>query len=388
MLLDPAQHSSGEFVLANVDRLEDVDRKHRQLADLIAVWECDGCLLRDPANINWFTSGMSRPLGAEHRSLALYISHDARAVLCDNTESLELFDQELGGLGFSLKQRPWFEPREMLLDEISRNRRLLLDAPLRLAEEGLVRPGIFGELRCQLSPVERERLRRLGTRVAHAVEATARTLIAGQSENEIVGQLAHRLLRQNVQPVRLRVIGDGRLGHYRQWERSAAPCTRWAIVSACGMADGLHVTATRTVVFEGVTGMDGVLAQYEQLGLVAATARFFSRRGEVFGDIWKRVRRIYEKQDLPNEWLYADQVDMIGYRPLEESLLPDSVQPLEEHTVLHWHPSVGGCLLGDTMLVTDSEPEVVTPPTDWPVMTIEVRGNPVRIPDLLMRPTE
>jgi len=388
MLLDPAQHSSGEFVLANVDRFEDVERKHRQLAELLAVWECDGCLLRDPANINWFASGMSRPLNADNSSVALYVSPDARAVLCDNTESLSLFDQELGGLGFSLKQRPWFEPREMLLDEISRNRRLLLDAPMRLAEEALVRPGIFGELRCQLSPVERERLRRLGARVAHAVEATARTLVAGQSENEIVGQLAHRLLRQNVQPVRLRVIGDGRLEHYRQWERSPSPCAKWVIVSACGMADGLHVTATRTVLLGGGAGTEQVLARYEQLALVAATARFFSRRGEVFGDIWKRVRRIYEKQDLPNEWLYADQVDLVGYRPLEDSLLPDSVQPLEEHTVLHWHPSVGGCLIGDTLLVTDGEPEVVTPPTDWPVMTIEVRGNPVRIPDLLVRLTE
>ncbi len=383
MLLNPAQHSSGEFVFPNVERLEDVQRKHSQLAELAAVWECDGCLLRDPANINWFTSGMARRPGLGDSSLAVYVGQDSRVVLSDNTESLSIFDEDLGGLGFSLKQRPWMEPREVLLDEICRSRRLLLDTPLRLAQEGIVRPGIFTDLRCQLSPIERERLRRLGTKVTRAVEATARTLERGQTENEIVGQLAHRLLRQNVQPVRLRAVADGRLNRYRTWERSELPCHSWVTVSACGMADGLHVMATRTV----VVGPDceKMLTQYEQVGLVAATAIHFSRAGESFGDVWKRVRRIYEKIGAPNEWLGNDQVELIGYRPSEEVLLPDSVQTLEEQTALHWHPQVGGCLMGDSMLVTEGDPELITTPSDWPLMTIEVRGYPVNLPDVLIR---
>jgi Xaa-Pro aminopeptidase len=275
------------------------------------------------------------------------------------------------------------EPREILLDEVCQTRRLLLDVPLRLAQEGLVRQGIFTELRCQLSPVERERLRRLGAKVARAVEATARTLEVGQSENEVVGQLAHRLLRQNVQPVRLRAIADGRLNRYRQWERSELPCTAWVTLSACGMADGLHATATRTVALG--PGCEGLMAQYVQAGLVAATAFHFSRGGESFGDVWKRVRRIYEKLSLPNEWLSNDQVELIGYRPSEEILLPDSVQTLEEQTALHWHPQVGGCLFGDSLLITEGDPELLTQPVDWPLMTIEVRGIPVTVPDVLLR---
>ena len=383
MLLDPAHHSSGEFVFPNVDRLGDVERKHRQLSELATVWECDGCLLRDPANINWFTAGMSRRPGMGDSSLALYVGPDTRVVFCDNTESLSIFDEELGGLGFSLKQRPWMEPREILLDEVCRSRRLLLDVPLRLAQDGLVRPGIFTELRCQLSPFERERLRRLGAKVSRAVEATARTLELGQSENEVVGQMAHRLLRQNVHPVRLRAVADGRLNRYRQWERSELPCTAWVTLSACGMAEGLHVTATRTVALG--PGCESLMAQYEQASLVAATAFHFSRAGESFGDIWKRVRRIYEKMGIPNEWLANDQVEITGYRPSEEILLPDSVQTLEPQTALHWHPQVGGCLMGDTLLITEGDPEVITPPGDWPLMTIEVRGFPVIIPDVLIR---
>jgi Xaa-Pro aminopeptidase len=383
MLLDRAQHSSGEFVFPKIERLDDVQRKHRQLAELAAVWECDGCLLRDPANINWLTSGMSRRPGVGESALALYVGEDTRAVLCDNTESLAIFDEDLGGLGFSLKQRPWMEPREVLLEEICSTRRLLLDAPLRHAREGIVRPGIFTELRCQLSPIERERLRRLGAKVTRAVEATARTLEQGQTENEIAGQLAYRLLRQNVQPVRLRAVADGRLNRYRNWERSELPCKAWVTISACGMADGLHVTATRSVVLG--PGCEQLLIQYEQVGLVAATAIHFSRAGESFGDVWKRVRRIYEKIGIPNEWLANDQAELIGYRPCEESLLPDSVQTLEEQTALHWHPQVGGCLMGDSVLVTEGDPEVITSPGDWPLMTIEVRGIPVTLPDVLIR---
>jgi hypothetical protein len=37
------------------------------------------------------------------------------------------------------------------------------------------------------------------------------------------------------------------------------------------------------------------------------------------------------------------------------------------------------------VLVTEGDPEVITSPGDWPLMTIEVRGIPVTLPDVLIR---
>jgi hypothetical protein len=52
---------------------------------------------------------------------------------------------------------------------------------------------------------------------------------------------------------------------------------------------------------------------------------------------------------------------------------------------LYWHPSVRGAQVGDTILVGESEPELLTRPVDWPRMNVTVKGQPVVLPDLLIR---
>jgi hypothetical protein len=52
---------------------------------------------------------------------------------------------------------------------------------------------------------------------------------------------------------------------------------------------------------------------------------------------------------------------------------------------VHWHPAVGPALTGDTILVRDGSPEVITPADEWPQIIVSVRGEPISRPDVLVR---
>src|SRR5262249_14385715 len=144
----------------------------------------------------------------------------------------------------------------------------------------------------------------------------------GQSEAEIAGHLAHRLIRHQVQPLRLQIAVDGRGGPYRHLTYGDQKLERWCIVAATGSRWGLSCAAARTVVL-GSPPME-VVSAFQQAAALEATGIYFSLSGEKFSDTWQRVRRIYEKLGIPDEWMLGDQADVVGYDPQEVPLAPGS----------------------------------------------------------------
>jgi hypothetical protein len=121
--------SSGEFDITDPDRYEDVDRKQAQVADFLARRGYDALLVKQPCNFAWFTSGADCPRHEGSDPIAaLFITPEARVVVANNVESGQLFDRQLGGLGFQLKQRPWHEGRLGLLEDLCRGRNVACDA--------------------------------------------------------------------------------------------------------------------------------------------------------------------------------------------------------------------------------------------------------------------
>jgi Xaa-Pro aminopeptidase len=382
-VLNPTGHplSSGEFDITDPDRYEDVDRKQAQITAFLARKRYDALLLREPCNFAWFTSGGECPRHAGGEpAAALFITPDARVVVADNVDAGQLFDRQLGGLGFQLKQRAWHEGRIGLLDDLCRGRNVACDAG---------QPGTTDEsteisaLRLPLTALECERLRKLGTIAAHAVEATARHIEPGQIEADIAGHLAHRVVRHEALPLRLRAVADGRGQAHRNWNFGNQPLRRWCILSATVSRWGLCCTATRSVVFGSPP--DELLIAFQQAGMLEATGMFFSQAGWPLATVWQRVYRIFEKQGIGDEWQAADQADVVGFRPSEVALVPSSAFTLLPRMAVHWHPSVGPAQVGDTILVSDEGYELITPATDWPTLFVSVKGKPVHLPDILVR---
>lgn len=373
--------SSGEFRIADIERRDDVEKKHRRIADFLRDRQLNGLFLQKPSNFTWFTSGAVSPsLGLTDYPSALFITADSRVVVTNNVDSAEIFERQLAGLGFLLKERPWFEERKVLLDDLARGRTVGSDTGF----EGttLVGPDI-NPMRFPLEDLECQRLRQLGKILVHAVEATARHVEAGQTEAEIAAQIAHRLIKHEATPVRITAAADGRLRHYPNWTYGTAQLRRWCVLSAIAKQHGLHCAVTRTVCLG--TASSDVAAAYEQAAMVAASGIYFSQIGMPVASVWERIRRIYEKAGVADEWQKREQAEVIGYEVREQPLVPHGKQVLAPFTPIHWHPSVGPAHLGDTVMVREESVELITPTEDWPQLQITVKGYPLSLPGLLER---
>lgn len=373
--------SSGEIRVINPDHAHEVDRRHQQLAEFLSESDYDGLLLTRPHNLAWLTVGADAGSGlADEPTYALFVTPEARVLLTSNVDSSQLFDRDLNGLGFQLKERPWHEPREILCQDLCRGRNVCSDCGLGQT------PNVdrqLAALRTPLADHEWPHLRSLGRAVAHAVEATARHFQQGDTEAEVAGQLAHRLLRHEITPVRLQVMADGQGHRYRHWSYGSDRIERTCIISAIGRRRGLHVGVSRTVTFG--TPTQSIRDTYQFASIVQTTGMFFSQVGWRIDEVWPRLVRIYEKFGAADEWRHAEQAEVIGYRPCETAVTPRSEASLPIGTALFWHPTVRTAAVGDTILVRDEGFELITPTENWPHLDIEVKGKRIERPDILVR---
>lgn len=379
--------TTGEFdVLAppEEERIADVERKHQRVNEFLEQNDLQALLLQAPENIAWFTSGtdLCRDFG-DSPAAALFITREGRVVITNNVDSPQIFERHLFGLGFQLKERPWEEPRERLISDLCRGRNVAGDGAfpgtVALGQELL-------RLRFPLTSLDCERLRILGRWVVHAVEATARKIRHNESEAMVAAEVAHRMVKRQVTPTKIQVAADGRSERYRNWTYSDRPLRHSCVISAVGRRWGLHAGVSRTVCF-GPLG-EKFRDAHRRASMVHATALNFTANGMKFTDLWKRITRIYEKFGCENEWLKAEQGELIGYTPSELSLKSTTPITLRPGMALHWRPSVGPAQLGDTVLITDEDVEWITPLEEWPSLTFEVKGRSIECPAVLRRTEE
>ena len=366
-------------------RRDDVEEKHERVRRFLDASGHDAVVLGLGDSVAWFTSGgdLGQYLGSEQSSILLFINRTSRAVIADNVQSSRVFEEELAGLGFQLKERPWQDDPFQVVAELCHNKRVATDlggngcSPVRREGDAL------RALRRQLTVLERQRMRELGRTLCLAVEATCRNFVPGEREADVAGHLAHRLIREGVVPVDLRVAGDDRLARFRQPTFKSFPIQRRATIAVSGRRHGLCASLTRSVSF-GPVGSE--FRQLQALAtMVDATCIFFSRPGEVASEVLRRAKRIYEKFGHPHEWTLDYQGSLIGYSPREVLLRPDSSLVLESNMALSWSPSVGAARTEDTVVVDSRGYEVVTGMQDWPAIEVAVKGYIIPRPGILER---
>jgi len=161
-LIDPtADHADSKLSR----RREDIEEKHKRVCAFLDATGHDAMVLGRGDSVAWFTSGgdLSQNLGSEVGTVLLYLNRGSRAVITDNVQSARVFEEELAGLGFQLKERPWFEDPSRVIDELGHNKRIACD----LGQPGSPWPrdnNPFHALRRPLTILERQRIRELGRR--------------------------------------------------------------------------------------------------------------------------------------------------------------------------------------------------------------------------------
>ncbi len=377
-LSDPL--SSGEFATLDMVRMTEIDRRHSLIREFLEQENYAALLLQQPANFAWLTGGgFNQRGGMTGNSGCVFVTPDARLIACSNADTAQFFESDVAGLGFQLKERPWFEPRAVMVADLCRGRRVASDTGVNGTDDVSLR--LLG-MRLPLNDYDIEHIREAGRLLTHGIEATARAFTRGRTEAEVAGELSHRLLKRGVIPERIQILGDGRGRRFRYWNHDQSTVQRYCTISVVGRYHGLYVGAARTVSIGDPP--NDLLVAFEQAALVAATGMFFSQPEWELFEVWNRVRRIYEKTGAGSEWQRADQADVVEYEFGSVPLMPNSEFRLSPGVPIFWHPSVGPVVMGDTVIVTKDGTEVLTPPGEWPTVPISVKGVSINIPGILV----
>jgi Xaa-Pro dipeptidase len=372
--------SAIDFGNESPERLSDITQKHRLISEFLKNHHYDALLLQKPENFAWLTSGADCTRGGSESSASLFITPDVRVVVTNNIDAVQFFERDLAGLGFQLKQRAWHDSQHALVEDLCRGRTVASDTGIDRTNNISVH---LTGMRLPLSELECLRARRLGRRMAHAVEATARHCQQGQTEAEIAGEVAHRLMKHLAVPVRIQVMGDGRGERFRHWGYSEKPVRKYCTISAVGRRDGLCVGISRTFSFgEAPAALRGT---HSRAMLMQATGMYFSQSDWELFEVWKRVKRIYEKFGFADEWQNARQAEIVGYELTEIPVVPKSEFRLLPGMMVYWHPSVEMAAGGDTILVHEKGFELLTPAENWPTVAVNVKGKTIHCPGVLER---
>jgi len=382
ILVQPTTLIPGETQADAVsDRRADIDAKMARVRDLLLEVGCEGLLLLDPANFAWLTSGaMSRGLGDPAAEPAAYSNGEHRWIIASNVDSQRLFDEEVDGLGFQLKEWPWHWGRDQFLADLCQNRKVACDRPvhgvvnvaepLRLLRRRLT----IYEQACQLA---------VGQTVAHALEATCRTLSPGESEREIAGHLSHRLLHRGILPLHIGVAVDGRSRLYRRFGFTSSTLERYAVLTVTARKYGVYVTASRSVCFGEVP--PEFRQDHNAVCRVSASYLASTWPDAVPREILLAGRRIYLISGYEHEWQLTPQGHLTGRAAIELPLTPQTEDLFQSDWCVTWNASAGAACSCDTFLITEQGPKIVTPTEVWPLKRIRIQGAEFVRPDVLQR---
>jgi Xaa-Pro dipeptidase len=362
-------------------RRADIDAKQAAVAKVLVELGCEGVILLMPAHVSWFTGGMNvRGLIADGERPGVYTNGRQRWLLCSNVDTQRLFDEELDGLGFQLKEWQWGVGRAVLLGELVAGKKFATDRPFPNM------PMVNDKLRPYLRPLtgyETEEFVALGRVVAHAVEATARSFARGDSEEEVAGQMAHRLVHRGAEPAGLSVTADGRGKKFRRTGYTSAAVAHVGTLQATATRDGLYATAARTVYF-GDPDADFRTA-FDAAVKLSAVGRAMSVPGESVGSAADAGKWLLANTGLEYEWRFSQPGYGAGRFPAEELRRLGQEEKFAPGWPVTWQTRLGPAAVVDTVVVGETGPVAVTPPSDWPFKRIKVKDQTIDVPDLLVR---
>lgn len=363
------------------DRRADVEAKQAWVANLLKEVGCDGLLVLEEENFSWLTGGgIARGILDGASMPGLYLNGDGRWLICSNVDTQRIFDEEIDGLGFQLKEWPWHWGRSQLLADLCQGRHVACDRAFgscKIVADQLSRR------RRIMTDYEQACYRALGQIVSHALEATGRTLASGETEREIAGQLSHRLMHRGAAPLSISVYADGRSRPYRQAGFTGQSLKNYGVLTVTARKYGLCACASRTVVFGQP---DAALRKdHDAACKVSATYVAGSWPDSVPRQILASGQRIYQIVGAEHEWTLCPQGYLTGRAMVESPITPQNEELLQSSSAITWHSSVGAAVSCDTFLISEEGPRSITAAENWPLKRIRIQGAEFVRPDLLMR---
>jgi Xaa-Pro aminopeptidase len=378
----PIERTKVILTPAESDRRADIDGKHARVTSLLQETGSDGLVVLEPENFAWLTSGGTACGVLDRAELpVLFYTSEQRAVLCSNVDSQRLFDEEVNGLGYDVREWPWQMGRRKFLHDFCADQRYACDQFW-----GGLKP-VGDEIRLHrrtLTGFEQACIRVVGQIVGHALEATGRSMKPNElTEQEVAGQICHRVMHKGAEPIAVSVVGDGRAQLHRQAGFTAERIQSTCVLTLTARKYGLCATASRALSFGPPD--DAFAEEQEAACKISASYVAATWPDSMPSQILAAGRRVYLLTGYEHEWRLSPQGHVTGRSPVELPLTPHTDDLFHLGYAVTWRASVAAAISCDTFLITDKGPESITPTETWPQKRIRVQGGEFLRPFILQR---
>jgi Xaa-Pro dipeptidase len=364
-------------------RADEVQVKLERVRDLMVEEDLGAVVLGTQAGFAWVTAGGDSHVvqGAELGVASVLVTEDSQYVVTENIEARRLEVEEVAELGFEVVSDEWHKhnTNELISDL----------APGDVAADGSWLTGAIdlgdslSQLTWELLPPEIERYRALGREVSDCLGATAREIEPGWTEHEIAGVLCHKLRALGIHTPVILIAVDDRVRHYRHPIPTGRRLERYAMLVASVKRHGLVNSSTRLVHFGEPS--DDLHRRHEACVQVDACFNLETRPGVSAGAVFSKAVQTYAETGFADEWRLHHQGGATGYQGRAYKANASTPHKVRLHQAFAWNPSITGTKSEDTILVTESGPEVLSPARDWPMLTVEYQGQKLARPDILVR---
>lgn len=342
--------------------LDLIQQKYERVQQLLKDRQYSGLILTRPANISWATCGADVPRRFDGQPVAaLLMTPDSRIVLGRKLDCDLLPPGAISEMGFELHDCDWPHGSSELWQDRDERKSFACDQQLDAYKNASAE---VSDLRLPLLPQEIVLLRKLGYRVALAVENAAREFRRGSTEAQIASDVAARLIRHEVVPERIQVWGDGRAHHWQNWNYGREPVERECTISVVAQRHGLHVAVSRTVSFG--TPSKELRWAFADMSTAHATAMTYLQSQSELATVWSQVEQTYDKLGDATHWRKTEPGCVTGYELCEAPISASSRFRLAPGMPVICRSVIGSARAVDTVLVRESNNKVITQTGEWP----------------------
>lgn len=348
--------------------MSELAHKRKRLAEFLSHHALDGLFFSTRANFAWATGGRrnlilnASPVGVA----GLLVTADKTVCFTNTIEAPRFRNEELTGLGIDVAEFAWYDAasRKRAGAELIAGRKIAADVDA--FDLGLPPiPDDFKTLKWSLLPEEIERYRTGGKLASDAMEAAIADLKPGMSEHDAAGILTFHIHRLGLNPVVTLVASDERISKYRHPIPVDKNISKYVMLVNCSEYGGLISNLTRFVHFGK---LDAELTRKHQAVCeVDAAVNKATRPGRSLGEMFTYLQTAYDAQGFPDEWKLHHQGGSTGYAGRDVFATPGDPTKILENQAFAWNPSITGTKSEDTILVTNTGIEVLTPASaTWP----------------------
>lgn len=357
----------------------EVEIKEERIRDLMADKLLDGIIIGKNHNFAWLTAGGNNRVvnNRETGASEILITNRDKYILTNNLEEKRLREEEVFKQNFTFLSRKWHQ--EKSLDNLTSGLKLgsdLLNKEVDYVESDLA------ELRYSLTEFELKRYKSLGKEIAEIITEVCFNLEKGMSEQQVAGMVAKRVWEIGAYPVSLLIAADERISKYSHPQPTAKEANNRIMISLAAQRQGLIVSLTRMVSFEALPYQ--LSEQLHDLYEIENGYLNGTQVGQQVNELFIEAVNKYKEFGYNPEWEFKDHGGSLGYRVRDYLVTDECEKEIQPNQPFAWTATLPGLKLEDTVVATESGPELITTSERWPTQSCEVCGQEWQRPEILI----